>query len=159
MRSARASASFCRWASDSRAPPTPVGACRPDLDDPLAQAEIVQDLADQLADPLGRLGLAVGDLAEQDVVLKAGAGGVVLGVEERDRAGEIGGQLLAEQTARLEDARLQRLVDQAEPMARRDQLEGQRDQALAVALAQRVELGSRRRGRSARGSPADRRRR
>ena len=56
----------------------------------------------------------------------------MVGVEERHGAGEIGGQVLAEQTPRLEDPRLQRLVDQAEAMARRDQLERQRDQALAI---------------------------
>ena len=77
------------------------------------QVEILEDLADQVADPLGRLGLAVGDLAEQDVVLQAGADGVVLGVEYEDRAGEIVGQLLAEQTSRLQDPRLQRVVDPA----------------------------------------------
>ena len=35
-----------------------------------------------------------------------------------------GRQLLAEQVAGLEDLRLQRLVDQVEAMARRNQLEG-----------------------------------
>ena len=56
---------------------------QPRLDDARPQVEILEDLADQVADPLGRLGLAVGDLAEQDVVLQAGADGVVLGAEER----------------------------------------------------------------------------
>ena len=158
MSSARASASFWRWASDSREAPTPVCACRPTSITRVSQAEVGQHLADQLADPLGRLGLTVGDLAEQDVVLQARRRGVALGLEERDRVLELGRQLLAEAPARLEHPLLQRLLDQAEAMARRDQLEGQRHQPLAIGRAQRVEPAGAGARRPAPGTPADRRR-
>ena len=139
LRMARASASFCRCASDRRPPPTPVRRLQPDLDHPLVQAELVQHLRDQLADALGRLRLAVGDLAEQDVVLQAGRGGVALGIEERHAAAQLLGQMLPEQAARLEHPRLQGLVHQVQTMPRRRQLERQRDQALAILATERVQ--------------------
>ena len=47
--------------------------------------------------------------------------------------------MLPEQAARLEHARLQRLVHEVETMPRRHQLEAQRDQALAIIATERVQ--------------------
>ena len=138
---ARASPSFCRCANDRRPPPIPTGESRPDGHDAGAQPELIQQLGDQLGDPLRRLGLAVGDLAEDHVLLDRDRLVVFGRVEEGDGVGVGLRQVLAEVAPRRKHLVRELRGDQAEPMAGGDQLEGRRQQQPLVVRRQAVEPG------------------
>ena len=102
MSTARAIAAFCRWRERQ---PRSAGAdivIEPDIDDGLAQRQRVDHLGEHRRDPHRRIGLAIGDLAEQDVVLHRGCGVIALGVEELDLLPRLGRQIGAEYSARFE---------------------------------------------------------
>ena len=127
--SARASPSFCRCAADSRLPAMPTWKSSPTSSTARRRPRAVEHLGDELADALRRLGLAVDQAAEQDVVLQRGGGVVAILVVELDRADQRRRQVVGEGVARLQQPLLQRLVDEAQAMARLDIGEGQRASA------------------------------
>src|SRR6266851_4040399 len=112
-----------------------------DADDRLAQAERVEHLGDDGGNPRRRRGLAIGDLAEEDVVLQRGGGVVTVNVEELDLRAHRRRQIVGEDLAGGEDARLERFVEQTETMTGDDHLEGQREQLAAILRFQRVAAG------------------
>src|SRR5262249_34320101 len=109
-----------------------------DIDDRRAQRQLIEHFADDLEDAPCGVGLAVGDLAEQDVVLQRGGGVVAVGIEEFDLVLRLLRQLAAERAARLQKALLQRRVEDIETVARGDQLERQRQQLGPLVARQRL---------------------
>ena len=125
---ARASPSFWRCASDSRPPAMPTGESSPTAMTPERSSQLIDELGDQCRDPLRRLGLAVGDLAEDHVLLDRDRDVVLVRVEERDRVGLVRREMLTEVAARREHLVRQLRREQPKPMAGWDQLEGRRQQ-------------------------------
>ena len=118
----------------------------PDRDDQRAQIEFVEHLADRGMHAFESVGLAAQDRAEQDVLLDRHSGVVAFRIEELDRTAQILRQSCGEGMPRGEDALPHRLVDETEPVARRDQPQRQAEKACAIALRQPVEtvaLGAR----------------
>ena len=131
LSTARAIPTFCRSANDSRDPPDANVVIEPDIDDGLPQRQRVDDFGEHRRDADRRISLAIGDLAEQDVVLYRSRRVVALGVEEFDLRPRLGRQIIPEYPAGFEQALLHRLVDDIEPVARRDQPEGQGEELCA----------------------------
>jgi len=107
-----------------------------------AQIKIGENLTDQIADFFLGLGLTKRDFSEQDIVLDGRTGVVAIGIEEGDGVLQILRQSLAEPMPRRDDARLQLLIQKAEAVSCRDELEGQGQQAEALGLAQHAKIAA-----------------
>ena len=83
------SRSVCRCASDSRDAAGADLVIEPDIDHGGAQPQRLEHLGHHFRHPHRRVGLAIGDLAEQDVVLQRGRGVVALGIEELDLVAQL----------------------------------------------------------------------
>ena len=93
---------------------------QPDPLHPRPQAELVDDGGDRLRDPRLRVGGAVIDPAEEEVVLEGRCGADLLGVVELDAGIGLALEPLAHGAAGLDEAGLDLLVEKAEAMARLD---------------------------------------
>src|SRR5215207_10653724 len=93
---------------------------QPDPLDAGPQAELVDDGGDRLRDPRLRVGGAVIDPAEEEVVLAGRRGADLLGVVEFDAGIGFALEPLAHGAAGLDEASLDLLVEKAEAMARLD---------------------------------------
>jgi hypothetical protein len=84
----------------------------------LPERQCVDDLGEHRRDPDRRIRLAVGDLAEEDVVLYRRGRVISIGVEKLDLRLRRRRQIRPKYPTCFEKALLHRLVDDIEPMAR-----------------------------------------
>ena len=104
----------------------------------MAQRQRAQHLAQYDRDPPRRVGFAVSDLAEQDVVLQRSGGVVARRIEELDLVVHACRQVAMEDPARFQQPLLHALVENAEAVPGGDQLERQRQELLALFVRERL---------------------
>src|SRR5205823_10296272 len=105
-----------------------------DVEDVLAQIELIQQFVDESADPLGTIGVLVADAAEEDIVEHARRAIVGLGIVTFDRSLELWRKSFVEGGPRLYDASHEVAIEKAKAMTRLDVREGEPDDAVAIAL-------------------------
>ena len=104
----------------------------PDIDDGLSKRQRVDDFGEHCRNADLRIGLAIGDLAKQNVVLHRSRRVIASGIEELDLRLCLRREISSKYPTRLEQPLLHRLVHDIEPVARRDQPEGQREKLRAI---------------------------
>src|SRR6266446_1602240 len=104
----------------------------PDIDDGLPKRQRVDDFGEHRRNADRRISLAIGNLAKQNVVLHRGRRVITLGIEELDLRLCLGRQISPKRPTCLEQALLHRFVDDIEPVAGRDQPEGQGEEFGAI---------------------------